>query len=62
MDDTEVPMLNNHKGSASGDAEAPTPVRLLMFRCQAFQPEGRPTADELLEELHQIERELTEKE
>ncbi|KAE9020491.1 hypothetical protein PR003_g13521 [Phytophthora rubi] len=61
MDDTEVPMLNTHKGHASGDGEAPTPVRLLMFRCQAFQPEARPTADELLQELHQIKHELMEK-
>eukprot|EP00644_Phytophthora_capsici_P012756 jgi/Phyca11/503839/fgenesh2_kg.PHYCAscaffold_5_\ len=58
MDDTEVPMLNNDKDNSSGDSGAPTPIRLLMFRCQAFQPEVRPTADELLHELHQIEHEL----
>ncbi|GMF21392.1 unnamed protein product [Phytophthora fragariaefolia] len=62
MDDMEVPMLNNtHTTHSSGDGEAPTPVRLLMFRCQAFQPEVRPTAEELLQELHQIEHDLVEK-
>ncbi|KAL3658305.1 hypothetical protein V7S43_016693 [Phytophthora oleae] len=62
MDDTEVPMLNNtDKDNSSGDSEAPTPIRLLIFRCQAFQPEVRPTADELLQELHQIEHELMDK-
>ncbi|KAK1943593.1 Serine/threonine-protein kinase phg2 [Phytophthora citrophthora] len=62
MDDTEVPMLNNNdKDNSTGDSDAPTPIRLLIFRCQAFQPEVRPTADELLQELHQIENELMEK-
>ncbi|POM66640.1 TKL protein kinase [Phytophthora palmivora] len=62
MDDTDIPMLNNaHKEHSAGDSEAPTPIRLLMFRCQAFQPEVRPTADELLQELHQIERDVVEK-
>ncbi|KAG2763467.1 hypothetical protein Pcac1_g24865 [Phytophthora cactorum] len=62
MDDTEVPMLNNSdKEQTSADGEAPTPIRLLMFRCQAFQPEIRPTADELIQELRQIEHELQEK-
>ncbi|KAG3243615.1 hypothetical protein PI124_g11575 [Phytophthora idaei] len=59
MDDTEVPMLNNiDKEQTSADGEAPT---LLMFKCQAFQPEIRPTADELIQELRQIEHELQEK-
>ncbi|GMF12589.1 unnamed protein product [Phytophthora lilii] len=62
MDDTDVPMLNNNQREhSSADGEAPTPIRLLMFRCQAFQPEVRPTADELLEELHQIEHDLMDK-
>jgi serine/threonine protein kinase len=62
MDDTEVPMLNNtHEEHSTADGEAPTPVRLLMFRCQAFQPEVRPTADELVQELHRIEQNLTGK-
>ncbi|RLN45090.1 hypothetical protein BBO99_00003769 [Phytophthora kernoviae] len=62
MDDTEVPMLNNIlQEHPPVDGEAPTPIRLLMFRCQAFQPEVRPTAEELLQELHQIEYDITEK-
>ncbi|KAG7397487.1 hypothetical protein PHYBOEH_000639 [Phytophthora boehmeriae] len=62
MDDMEVPMLNNIlQESPPVDGEAPTPIRLLMLRCQAFQPEVRPTAEELLQELHQIERDVAKK-
>ncbi|KAG7383314.1 hypothetical protein PHYPSEUDO_003853 [Phytophthora pseudosyringae] len=54
MDDTEVPMLNHtDKEHPSTDGEGPT---LLMFRCQAFQPEVRPTAEEVLQELRQMEQ------
>lgn len=59
MDDTEVPMLNNElQDNALVDEDAPTPIRLLMFRCQAFQPEGRPTAEELVHELLEIQSEI----
>lgn len=58
MDDTEAPMLNNTDKETSADGEAPTPIWLLTFRCQAFQPEIRPTADELIQELCRIEQEL----
>ncbi|ETL31735.1 TKL protein kinase [Phytophthora nicotianae] len=61
MDDTDVPMLNNTDKEQTSDGEAPTPIRLLMFRCQAFQPEIRPTADELIQELRQIQQELKQK-
>ncbi|KAL4162376.1 hypothetical protein PRNP1_002917 [Phytophthora ramorum] len=61
MDDTDVPMLNNAQKEHSADGEAPTQIRLLMLRSQAFQPEVRPTADELLQELQQIKQELTAK-
>ncbi|RLN92838.1 hypothetical protein BBJ28_00014235 [Nothophytophthora sp. Chile5] len=61
MDDTEVPMLRSDRpGIQSGDGEAPTLLRLLTLKCQAFQPEVRPTADELLRELHHIEQDMTE--
>ncbi|RLN73998.1 hypothetical protein BBJ28_00009002 [Nothophytophthora sp. Chile5] len=61
MDDTEVPMLRSDRpGIQSGDGEAPTLLRLLALKCQAFQPEVRPMASELLRELHHIQQDMTE--
>lgn len=62
MDDADVPLLisnpRRHQQEGSVDGDAPSLVNLLMMQCRAFQPEDRPSASEVLQQLLRIEDEI----
>lgn len=62
MEDADIPLLISNprrtQQPSNADGDAPSLVNLLMMQCRAFQPEDRPSASDVLQQLLRIEDEI----